>query len=243
MKISASDRGPTTSSGLSSADWLACLRKVRRCEEAARVLGSSWFLVLAFFSAGRLFTQIHAMNTASGPIEWSELLCASCLLLFYMTLAWFILLRSPPTAQADGLLPSLIAFAGTYLPWTIVILAPSGTSTGRGIASATFLLAGAVLMIVVIRHLGRSFSIVPQTRMLVRTGPYAIVRNPLYLAEGLAFLGAVLQYLSPLTVTLFVMQCALQIRRIFYEEDLLRRSLPDYDAYARSTPRLIPCIW
>ena len=51
-------------------------------------------------------------------------------------------------------------------------------------------------MIVVIFHLGRSFSIVPQARTLVRTGPYKFVRNPLYLAEEVALLGTLLQFYS-----------------------------------------------
>jgi protein-S-isoprenylcysteine O-methyltransferase Ste14 len=141
------------------------------------------------------------------------------------------------------MLPSFIAFAGTYLPWAIVFVAPASASASHSLVSALFLLVGTGLMVVVISHLGRAFSIVPQARTLVRSGPYAVVRNPLYLAEEIAVLGTVLQFFSVVTLMLFIVHCALQVGRIFYEEDLLRRNLPEYDSYARSTSRLIPHVW
>ena len=77
----------------------------------------------------------------------------------------------------------------------------------------------------------------------MRTGPYAVVRNPLYVVEEFAVLGILLQCLSPLTFVLFLVHGALQVRRILDEEELLRRTFPDYDDYARSTSRLIPYVW
>jgi protein-S-isoprenylcysteine O-methyltransferase Ste14 len=59
-------------------------------------------------------------------------------------------------------------------------------------------------MVVVIFHLGRSFSVVPQARGLVRGGPYSFVRHPLYLAEEIALLGILLQFYSLATLTLFL---------------------------------------
>ena len=82
-----------------------------------------------------------------------------------------------------------------------------------------------------------------QARKLVRTGPYKVVRHPLYLAEEVALLGMLLQCFSPLTLALFLVHAALQVRRTFYEDNLLRRAFPGFDEYARSTPRLIPYVW
>jgi protein-S-isoprenylcysteine O-methyltransferase Ste14 len=98
-------------------------------------------------------------------------------------------------------------------------------------------------MVFVICHLGRNFSIVPQARRLVKAGPYAVVRHPLYLAEEVALLGVLVQFFSPLALTIFLAHGVLQIRRMFFEDELLRRSFPGFDAYARSTPRLIPYVW
>jgi protein-S-isoprenylcysteine O-methyltransferase Ste14 len=177
------------------------------------------------------------------PVGWPALLSGVCLFLCYLSLWWLMLIRPVPTAQTDGVLPSLVAFAGGYLPWTIPLLAPAGASVSQNLVSAALIVVGTALMLVAIFHLGRSFSIVPQARSLARTGPYAVVRNPLYFAEELAILGVLLQYYSPATLFLFLTHGALQIGRIFYEESLLRRTFADYDDYARSTSRLIPYIW
>lgn len=229
---------------LPGVTWLVRLRGARGYDATVKILGSGWFLILALMGALKLFHHASAMDvTDFGPNGWPALLTSLCLFLFYLALCWLILRRPSPAARTASLLPSLTAFAGTYLPWTIVLFAPDAASPALDIASAALLLAGAVLMVVVISHLGRCFSVVPQARGLVRTGPYAVVRHPLYLAEAVALLGTLLQFYSPVTLALFLAQCALQVRRIFYEEELLRRTFPDYDDYARSTARLIPYVW
>lgn len=56
-------------------------------------------------------------------------------------------------------------------------------------------------------------------------------------------MGALLQYYSAFGLLLFLGRGVLQVRRIFYEENLLRRTFADYDDYATSTFRLIPYVW
>jgi protein-S-isoprenylcysteine O-methyltransferase Ste14 len=104
-------------------------------------------------------------------------------------------------------------------------------------------LAGIIMMLVTIRHLGRSFSLVPQARSVVQTGPYRWIKHPLYLAEEIAIVGAVLQFLNPVTVFILVVHIGIQVCRILYEEDLLRRTCPEYASYEASRWRLIPYIW
>jgi protein-S-isoprenylcysteine O-methyltransferase Ste14 len=224
--------------------WRFHLCAASEYDAATRVLGGAWFLLLALAAALKAITHARAMFIADfSPTAFAAVLSSACLLLFYLVLYWAMLLRPPPVARVNGVLSSLIAFAGTYLPWTIVLFGPTEASASHNVASAAFLVVGAVSMVIVILHLGRSFSIVPQARRLVRTGPYAVVRNPLYVVEEFAVLGILLQCLSPLTFVLFLVHGALQVRRILDEEELLRRTFPDYDDYARSTSRLIPYVW
>lgn len=211
---------------------------------ALRLLGSGWFLLLAL-----VFTR-KAIGLAAGtnivnfrPLEWSELASSICLIFFYLSLWWLMLIRPAPTARTSGVLPSLIAFAGGYLPWTIPMLAPASTSANQNFLSAALVSIGATLMVVAIAHLGRSFSIVPQARSLVRTGPYAVVRNPLYLAEEIAILGVLLQHFGPVTLLIFLIHGGLQVRRVLYEEELLRHVFTDYRDYATTTSRMIPYVW
>ncbi len=230
---------------MNAAEWLTRIRASRGFDLTVRGLGSGWFLLLAIAQARKGFAHAQGMGIADfGPNGWPALLSTICILLFYLALGCLMLLRPSPVARTSGVLPSLIAFIGSYLPWTIVVLAPGGASTSQNLASALLLLIGTGGMIIIVLHLGRCFSIVPQARGLVRTGPYAFVRDPLYLAEEIALLGTLLHYLSLLTLAMFLAHGAIQIRRIFYEETLLRLSFPlDYDGYAASTPRLIPFIW
>ena len=228
----------------SLALWLARVRMAEGCDVAIRAVGSAWFLFLALVLACKVFglaVRINAPDIDSAV--WSALLSSVCLFLFYMMLWWLMLIRPAPTARTEGVLPSLIAFAGGYLPWAIPLFAPDHASANQSLLSTLLIVTGTTLMVVTISHLGRSFSIVPQARSLVRTGPYAIVRNPLYLAEEIAILGALLQYYSPLTLALFSIHCVLQVRRIFYEENLLKDTFADYEDYAKTTFRLVPYVW
>jgi protein-S-isoprenylcysteine O-methyltransferase Ste14 len=225
--------------------WLSRLRATPGYDAAVGAIGSAWFLVLAVVVGLGTLSKAEALSiTDFSQSGWQALLPSVCMFLFYLALWWLMLVRRPsPTARTDRILPSLIAFVGSYLPWTFLPFAQGDPSETQNIASAALSLIGTALMAVVICYLGRSFSIVPQARKLVRTGPYAIVRNPLYFAEEAALLGTLVQFFSLLMLALFLAHGVLQIGRILYEESLLRRTFPGYDDYAKSTSRLIPYIW
>ena len=242
--MTIADSNPAASPRSSFVIWLARLRAAKGYDVAVRSLGSAWFLFLASVLARKSFGLAVGMNIADfGPVGWPALISSVGLFVFYLSLWWLMLIRPRSTARTDGLLPSIFGFAGSYLPWAIPLFAPNSASPGQNLISATLVVMGTTLMLVALFHLGRSFSIVPQVRTLVRTGPYAVVRNPLYLAEEVAILGALLQYYSMVTLLLFLVHAVLQVGRIFYEEDLLRRTISDYDDYARSTFRLVPYVW
>jgi protein-S-isoprenylcysteine O-methyltransferase Ste14 len=199
-----------------------------------RLFGGMWFMLLA------LCVAIKIGASPSDP--WPSLLSSFCLGSFYMLLALLIMSRPPAKAQADGLLPRIAAFVGTYLPWTITFFGKTDQALPNLLSTACVLI-GIVMMLVTIRHLGRSFSLVPQARSVVQSGPYRWIKHPLYLSEQIAILGVVLQYLTPVTVIVFVVHIGVQVCRILYEEDLLRRNCPEYSSYEASRWRLIPCVW
>jgi protein-S-isoprenylcysteine O-methyltransferase Ste14 len=78
---------------------------------------------------------------------------------------------------------------------------------------------------------------------VVQTGPYRWIRHPLYLSEEIAIVGAALRFLAPATVIILILHFGVQVCRILYEEDLLRRTCPEYSAYEASGWRLIPYVW
>ena len=100
-----------------------------------------------------------------------------------------------------------------------------------------------VVMFASTLFLGRSFSIVPQYRLLVRNGPYAAVRHPLY-ASYLAFDATIAwQYFSWLACILWFLEGGALFWRACIEERLLLASDPSYAAYAaRVRSRFVPYV-
>jgi protein-S-isoprenylcysteine O-methyltransferase Ste14 len=203
-------------------------------ERIMRLLGGMWFLLLA------LGVAIKVGASLNGP--WPALLSSVCLASFYLLLALLIMTRPPAKAHAEGLLPRIAAFVGSYLPWTIAFFGKTEQALPNLLSTACVLI-GTIMMLVTIRHLGRSFSLVPQARSVVQTGPYRWIKHPLYLAEEIVIVGVVLRNPSPLTIAVLVLHLGVQVCRILYEEDLLRRTCPEYASYEASRWRLAPYVW
>ena len=111
-------------------------------------------------------------------------------------------------------------------------------------AAAVVTLGGALLALAAAFELGTNFSFGPQSRRLVVTGPYELVRHPMYLAELLMSAGIVMVAMHLTLVIGVCMVIVLQVVRICAEEKLLMRTMPNYGPYVRSTRcRLIPSIW
>lgn len=228
----------------SARRWFFRLRATQRFDLAAGVIGGTFFLVLAIFVGLSAWSQAQTLSLSQfDEAGYLDLLSRGCMFAYYLTLWWLMLSRKRPVARTETILPSLVAFTGTYFPAVWMLFAAADASRLQRLVSAALILTGSILMVVVVEYLGRSFSIVPQARKLVRTGPYALVRNPLYLVEQVAQLGYLVLFFSPLAVAVFIAVGALQISRISYEEKLLRNTFPNYNEYARSTPRLIPYLW
>ncbi|MCK1293033.1 methyltransferase [Bradyrhizobium sp. 30] len=211
----------------------AALSKNWSYERMMQLLGSMWFMLLALCAAIRV-------GSLTDP--WPSLVSSFCLAIFYMLVAVLIMTRPPAKAHADGVLPGIAAFVGSYLPWTITFFGKTEQALPNLVATACVLI-GMIMMLVTIRHLGRSFSLVPQARSVVQSGPYRWIKHPLYLAEEIAILGVVLQYLTPLTVIVLVLHIGVQVCRILYEEGLLRRTCPEYSSYEAMRWRLVPYVW
>jgi len=79
---------------------------------------------------------------------------------------------------------------------------------------------------------------------VITTGPYAIVRHPMYVGVMVMLAGMPLVLGSWWTfLPVGVMALAMVVRTAF-EDRMLRRELPGYDDYARRTRyRLLPGLW
>ncbi len=94
------------------------------------------------------------------------------------------------------------------------------------------------------RTLGRSAH--PTARVdrgarLVRSGPFAMVRNPIYFALGLLLAGAALAGLSWPVALAAILWWPVTVWRVRFEEQVLRRAYgPEYEEYVRAVPPLWP---
>ena len=82
---------------------------------------------------------------------------------------------------------------------------------------------------------------VKKNQELTTTGPYAYVRNPLYLGSILIAAGFAVALSSwPVALALAVMFIAIYVPVIASEERFLRATFPEFPEYCRRVPRLIP---
>jgi protein-S-isoprenylcysteine O-methyltransferase Ste14 len=78
---------------------------------------------------------------------------------------------------------------------------------------------------------------------LVVSGPYVLVRHPLYIGEFVVLLGIALQHSMPWALLLLGFQCMFQFKRMKNEERVLAQAFPNYADYVSRTARLLPGVY
>ncbi len=163
---------------------------------------------------------------------------------FYALIILFYFLRSSASSTSRSLLTNTIAVLTTFSPSALSLLSrPESSKPEIVIVADLLILLGMVLSIYSLASLGRSFSIIPQARKLVQSGPYKLMRHPLYFGELIGLFGVVLVGVSILRMAIFFLIVGCQIYRAFQEEKLLGKVFPDYQEYCSKTARFIPGIF
>lgn len=160
--------------------------------------------------------------------------------MFVASVAILPVFRLRPIAKSEYLAPRFAALVSVCLPPLFALLgrAPAdlvlnSVSVGLGILANVF-------SVVALSFLGRSFSIMPEARRLVHSGPYSLVRHPLYLCQIVGLVAIGLQYRSLPATALLLSIVTLLVARALWEEEVLIRAFPDFTAYRSQTPFLIP---
>ncbi|MGI8609524.1 MAG: methyltransferase family protein [Candidatus Dormibacteria bacterium] len=110
------------------------------------------------------------------------------------------------------------------------------------IVANVMIAVGAGFSIYSLMYLRLNFSILPEARGLTTSGPYRLVRHPVYLGEILGAVGLTIALPSVITVLVLLSFVGAQLVRTRMEEQVLVAQLPGYAEYARRTPRLIPFV-
>ena len=203
------------------------------------VLGYSLFLAL--FSVWGLLHQRHTAGSALAHAVNVTMRLA--VIAYFVVLAASVILRARPERRAAGIEPRISAMIGTFLILLVVLFPRRELSLTEEMIATLLLLGGNALAVLVLVQLRSSFSIMAEARRLVTSGVYRWVRHPLYLAEELAVIGIVLQFLSPWVALLLVVQIAFQLRRMHNEERVLSETFPEYADYKKKTAMLLPGLY
>jgi protein-S-isoprenylcysteine O-methyltransferase Ste14 len=201
-------------------------------------------IVFYGFSMGGLMPSLAAAwrswPSLNSALQISALL--SNMLYFALVIA-LIFLRRMPSAKSQGLWPRAVALLGGNLLIALLALPRVALPPLRAAVSTVLTGGGTLAEICVLVWLGRSFSLLPEARRLVTTGPYRHIRHPLYLAGLVGSLGAMLQYREPWAALVVIATFAFQVWRMDFEEQVLGKAFPEYKAYAAKSWRLIPGLY
>jgi protein-S-isoprenylcysteine O-methyltransferase Ste14 len=135
----------------------------------------------------------------------------------------------------------ILAFGGTFGG---VLFRPVGAHPQWGITTGLILqLVGLTICVASFLALGRSFGFVAADRGLVRRGPYAVVRHPIYASYLLLQLGYVLQSISLRNALVMLVASGCNVGRAVVEDRLLATNNEYRDYRNRVRWRLIPGVW
>jgi protein-S-isoprenylcysteine O-methyltransferase Ste14 len=164
-------------------------------------------------------------------------------ILFAAILISLIVLRGPARSGTAGFLPKIVAFLGAFFGIILLSQPAQPISVPLQVLSVILIIAGMAFAVYALIWLGRSFSVMPETRSLVMGGPYALVRHPVYLGEEIAMIGLCLQYYSLVALVILILQIGFQLYRMHFEEQVMRNAFPDYADYQKRVKRLLPGLY
>ena len=161
-------------------------------------------------------------------------------LVFTFLVIYLFIARKTPERKSEGLVPRVVAICGTFSVAGFLLLDGANLSLRVQFLATLLTVTGSVGSLIAISRLGRSFSILPEARRLVTSGPYSVIRHPLYLAEIIGILGSILQFRQPWALMIGSGAIAMLYWRTVFEERVLTQAYPEYAAYKARTRRFIP---
>jgi len=213
-----------------------------------RVVPATVFGLLDLLAIRDFLSDVRVTASGTATTQQVLLLANRGVYMLFVSLIVALFMTRPPARSSDRRLSSwLFAVVGTFGLTAAPLLPPGPVLVQTGITGAvtglTISMLALTLALVTLATLGRSFSITPQARELVTSGPYRIVRHPLYLCESLTILALAVASgrATSMVATLVVVGC--QFRRAWCEERLLRKVFPEYELAFRGVRHVVPGIY
>lgn len=194
----------------------------------------AWVFLVVFFGAALLLTMQLARRDPAllaermkPPIQrgqplWDRLLLMTVAILF---VAWL------PLMGLDA-----VRYRWSDVPGWLEVIGGAGVAAGMWICHLAFRENTYLAPVVRIQE--------ERGHRVISTGPYAVVRHPMYAGAGILFSSTALMLGSWYGFAAsLVMACLVAVRAVFEEREL-RRGLAGYAEYAaRVRYRLIPGVW
>jgi protein-S-isoprenylcysteine O-methyltransferase Ste14 len=233
---------PGSGAALSQSRWQSFARKKAYDLVAAAPL-AAWYLLGVWVQRPVLALRLGQWRAgAIDMLGFLQLLAVIASGVFSFLLVALLVIRAPPTLRSKGIAPRLAAVLGTFISVGIIHLRAQTLPIASQALADLLLIVSSVLAIIVMARLGDAFAIMPEARRLVTTGPYAIVRHPLYAVELIGIAGLSLQFEQPWASLLALASLGLQILRSDYEERVLLAAYPEYAQYRARTRRFVPYL-
>ncbi len=221
--------------------------RVKLFDFISRIVPSSFFLLVVLLKIVDLYVFLKDRHATGNSTEFlrflTDVVSKSSIICFLGLMSILFLIRLEPVEKARGIVPRVMAIAGTFFMSLVTFFPRTNLTMIQTLIASSMCLVGTALSIFVLTHLGRSYSLMAEARRLVTTGPYGIIRHPLYVTEGLATFAVLIQFLSFSTLLIFLVFVLIQFQRMKNEEAVLEKAFPEYQAYRSSTARLIPRVY
>jgi len=141
---------------------------------------------------------------------------------------------------------SLIFFTGFLIPGLDHRYGWSDIPVEAVLAANVLVIVGYALVFLVFKEnpfASRVVEVEPDQRV-ISSGPYALVRHPMYLGTSIMWLATPIALGSYWALPVFLILPIVLVYRIMNEEEVLQRELPGYREYTQTVKyRLIPGIW
>jgi protein-S-isoprenylcysteine O-methyltransferase Ste14 len=193
----------------------------------ANLVGAAGAALFAWASL-RVYLHTHRLIGAAFLVEQT-----------WVVIAYLVRRPARTVSQRSG--DWLLAFGGTFGG---VLFRPVGAHPQWGVnVGLGFQLVGLAICMLSFLALGRSFGFAAADRGLVRRGPYAVVRHPIYASYVLLQSGYLLQSISVRNALVMLFATSCNIGRALAEDRLLATN-EQYGAYrAQVRWRLLPGVW
>lgn len=209
---------------------------------------------------GAFFVFCLVFFLPAGTLRYWQAWMYMAILLVPMALVVVLFLKKDPevlerrmrTGEKEKTQKKIVSFGA--LPFVIGMLLPgfdrrwgwSSVPAALSVFAAVMVLLGYLVFVRVMmenRYLSRVVE-VDRGQRVVTTGPYAVVRHPMYAGTIPLYLFTPLALGSIWAVIPFALTVVIFPIRILNEEKVLLRELPEYREYMEKTRfRLIPGIW